>query len=242
MLEQAAGYIFLCANATEDECFDRQLFGGMEPYLKQVGGLKKGDTLFTFNFQTKRLHGVFEATSEVKKNIVPEAWGGMYPWQVQVKLIEDHPSISQADFGKYLSLVRGKWPPARLQKDTVEALLKLFRSRKRVQIQDNSTPFTSKDGHRVRSLGEKTIDDWLWARGVRHAYEYPIPGGKYCDFFLPDDQGGTYIEYWGLNDEKYLKDKAFKKRIYKKHGLKLVSIESGDIKRIDQILSQYLIS
>lgn len=241
-VKEAAGYIFLCSNATEDECFDRSLFGGQEKYRNRVSGLKKGDILFTYNFQSKRLHGIFEAESELQKDIVPGAWNGEYPWQVKVKLIEDHPSISRGDIGKILGFSLVGFPASRLSQETVNALLKLFRAKKRVHTYDDSTPYTCKDGHKVRSLGEKKIDDWLFEHQILHAYEYPIKSAKYCDFYIPGSSGkqDIYIEYWGRTDKNYLKNRKFKTEIYKKHKLTLIEIEHNEVNKIDEILSREL--
>jgi len=74
----------------------------------------------------------------------------------------------------------------------------------------------TEDGHWVRSKSELIIDNWLYNKGIVHAYErqVPIEEELYCDFFIPE--GKVWIEYWGLEDEKYLKRKELKKELYKK--------------------------
>ncbi len=38
------------------------------------------------NLDSDSLHGIFKAKTDGKKDIVPEAWDGKYPYQVEVKL------------------------------------------------------------------------------------------------------------------------------------------------------------
>src|SRR6185436_17428615 len=82
--EQTAGYIFACTSKSEQECFDRLLFATSRVYGESVLKIKKGDTLFLLNLDTDTLYGTFSAKSAGAKNIVPEAWNGKYPYQVQV--------------------------------------------------------------------------------------------------------------------------------------------------------------
>lgn len=41
--------------------------------------------MFLFNLDTDTLYGVFRAKSDGRKDIVPEAWGGKYPYQVEIE-------------------------------------------------------------------------------------------------------------------------------------------------------------
>jgi DNA modification methylase len=60
------------------------LFATSRVYGESVLKIKKGDILFLFNLDTDTLYGTFIAKSAGAKNIVPEAWNGKYPYQVQV--------------------------------------------------------------------------------------------------------------------------------------------------------------
>ena len=77
--------IFACAAKTERECFDRMLFSTNKVYAQKVLQVKKGDILFLYNLNTDTLYGVFRAKSDGRKNIIPEAWEGKYPYQVAVE-------------------------------------------------------------------------------------------------------------------------------------------------------------
>jgi hypothetical protein len=48
-------------------------------------------------------------------------------------------------------------------------------------------------------------------------------------------KGKVWIEYLGLEDEKYLKRKELKKELYKKHGKELIELTNKDIENLDDI-------
>lgn len=79
------GYIFACTNKTEQECFEHMLFSTNKLYADNILRVKRGDSLFLFNMDKDVLYGTFKAKSDGKKDIVPEAWGGKYPYQVEVE-------------------------------------------------------------------------------------------------------------------------------------------------------------
>ena len=97
------------------------------------------------------------------------------------------------------------------------------------------------DGHKVRSKSEKIIDDWLYHHKIAHAYErkVPIEDEVYCDFFLPYDKK-IWIEFWGLDDEKYLARKEIKKKFYTQNNKILIEISEKDVQMLDDILPQKL--
>jgi len=81
------GHIFACTNKTERECFDRMLFSTNKVYSEKALGVKKGDILFLYNLDNDTLYGVFQAKSDGGKDIIPEAWNGKYPYQVEAEKI-----------------------------------------------------------------------------------------------------------------------------------------------------------
>lgn len=91
----------------------------------------------------------------------------------------------------------------------------------------------TQDGHRVRSLGEKTIDDWLYMNKIVHAYERPfvtVHGDLIPDFYIPAgvSQGShaVYIEYWGMEGKaEYDNRKKKKLEIYEANNLQDQLIE-----------------
>jgi hypothetical protein len=88
------------------------------------------------------------------------------------------------------------------------------------------------------------IDDWLFHHKIIHGYELSIPVGlpRWCDFLIPipGTKDNIYIEYWGLEDEKYLGRKEEKLELYRKHGLKLVELVKGDLGKVDEVLPRKL--
>ncbi|MBS7614524.1 hypothetical protein KEJ18_02165 [Candidatus Bathyarchaeota archaeon] len=86
-IELKRGFLFACTNKTEKECFERLLFGAERTYGPVVIRIRKGDLLFLNNLSTDVLIGIFQATSNGKYNIKPDAWNGKYPYQVNVEVL-----------------------------------------------------------------------------------------------------------------------------------------------------------
>ena len=82
-----AGAIFMSNCATLEECFERKLFGLPSSYADFVGEVKAGMILFLFEYENRKLYGVFVASSDGEMNIVPDAYsftGKKFPAQVLV--------------------------------------------------------------------------------------------------------------------------------------------------------------
>jgi len=101
-------------------------------------------------------------------------------------------------------------------------------------ILENATRKTSrgtqciaKDGHLCLSLGEKTIDDFLFVNGIAHEKEVYYPEKIYrTDYCV----GNIFIEYFGLHgNSEYDKKSVKKKSICKKHGIPLIEIYPKDL-------------
>ncbi|ESQ52124.1 hypothetical protein EUTSA_v10016310mg [Eutrema salsugineum] len=84
--EPEYGAIFMSNSSTRKECLKRGLFGlpiALGGFVKQV---KAGMLLFLFEFESRELHGVFQACSDGAINIEPNAFcssGKQFPAQVQ---------------------------------------------------------------------------------------------------------------------------------------------------------------
>jgi len=85
MISETKAHIFVCTDKTERECLQRMLFGTSKLYAEDAIATKSGDILFLFNVKSNVLHGIFRAKSDGRQNIVPEAWKGKYPYQVEVE-------------------------------------------------------------------------------------------------------------------------------------------------------------
>lgn len=90
--------------------------------------------------------------------------------------------------------------------------------------------YTSKHGHRFRSIFEKDLDNWFHDHGIRmHRHDVPYPESKMsCDFVI----GDYWIEAVGLGGrQSYLKQIERKKTVAKKHRIKLICISYDDFYR-----------
>jgi hypothetical protein len=85
----------------------------------------------------------------------------------------------------------------------------------------------ARDGHVCLSLGEKTIDDFLYSHAIAHEKEPRYPEGNFRADFVVD---GIFIEYFGLTgNSEYDAKTQLKQRLCKKHGIKLISIYPNDL-------------
>lgn len=89
----------------------------------------------------------------------------------------------------------------------------------------------------VRSKAEQLIDNWLYHKGIVHAYErrVPIEEEVYCDFFIPIGQK-VWIEYWGSDEAGYLRRKEIKKKFYAEHKKNLIELTDKDVANLDDIM------
>lgn len=239
------GYFFLCNNETQQECLDRKLLGSTMVYQKVIPRINPGDKLFLYNYNTRRLHGVFIAVSQSEKNIVPEAWGGMYPWQVRFENLEEQKEISRDNFEGIVKF-NGKVPQHSIPPEKVEQLIKVFEEAG--DIEGPELEFRRKfpankradDGHFVRSNYEITIDNWLFRQNIAHGYERKILPNEtpYCDFYIHDENSRDYIyvEFWGMSDEHYKRRTEIKKAIYRKYEFKLIELTPRDLDDADEVL------
>lgn len=92
----AKGYVFVCTDKSEAECFERSLFGTSNLNADHVMEIEPGDTLFLLNIQSDRLYGPFTATTKGLFNVVPDAWSGRYPYQVQFGPISKSECLEKA--------------------------------------------------------------------------------------------------------------------------------------------------
>lgn len=243
MLEKLMqGFFFVCSNPTQDECFDRMLFGSTLEYEGKVLEIRKGDVGFLYNLDTDVLYGVFEAVSDGYLNIEPRAWKGSFPAQVRVNWMEKF--VPRREAKSLLKKLHIRWGNLLL---TGEETVKLRNALEGVpEIEEDfrekyPRKYRTQDGHYVRTKSETILDDWLYHHLIVHGYErkVPIAEDMYSDFYVP--QGQCYIEYWGIEDEEYSKRKDKKKALYSKYGLNLVELARKDIENIDDILPKKLI-
>ncbi|KAJ1265709.1 hypothetical protein BS78_08G096800 [Paspalum vaginatum] len=84
--------IFGCTNNTIAECHSRQLFGLPKTLLSYVRNIKEGLPLFLFNYDDRRLYGIYEAAGSGKFCPESNAWPHdgkgktSYPAQVAMRI------------------------------------------------------------------------------------------------------------------------------------------------------------
>lgn len=105
---------------------------------------------------------------------------------------------------------------------------------------------TAQDGHNCESDMEVRIDDILYNSYILHCYGKSIDEitekRKKCDWFIPIANGkGIYIEYWGMDTDKYKKDRQEKEELYKKYNIPYIGIEKDDPKQDTQTFKSNLI-
>ena len=90
------------------------------------------------------------------------------------------------------------------------------------------------DGHECLSLGEKTIDDWLYLKKIPHDREPLYPG----EYLRADWKVGKFfIEYWGLKGkEDYDKKILIKREIAKEKKIPLIEICPEDLPNLEMKL------
>ncbi len=244
--KQLKGFIFRCSNSTQDECFERMLFGEVSAYKQVIEQIKVSDIIYLYNVVSERLYGEFIAKSNGGLNIEPNAWSAKFPYQVKIDYLKKFEPIRKRDFDTFVKFGgnRNRYPNPVLTEEQITRLRVIFEEAGSLPSSErefrDSFPATKRadDGHWVRSFGELTIDNWLFHQGICHGYErkLPITEGAYCDFFIPNKNGYIYLEYWGLEDNKYLERKRNKKAIYEKHKYALVEIEPRDLENLDDVM------
>jgi hypothetical protein len=129
-----------------------------------------------------------------------------------LKIHESKPTI------KHVKDVFGSWLNALIQAELLE----------------DSTRQTSRgiqclaqDGHLCLSLGEKTIDDYLYRHEIAHQKEPKYPEGNYRGDFLC---GNVMVEYFGLTGDLDYDEKTKEKmRLCKRHNVFLIAIYPEDL-------------
>ena len=92
---------------------------------------------------------------------------------------------------------------------------------------------TAQDGHQVKSNGEVIIDDILYKEFILHCYDKPISEileeRRKADWYIPIvNSEGIYIEYWGMETQKYKEDRKEKEALYEKYNVPFIGIEKDD--------------
>ncbi|XP_026384625.1 uncharacterized protein LOC113280181 isoform X1 [Papaver somniferum] len=138
------GAIFMCNRRTKQECFERCLFGLPSSQAHFVNKIKYGTVLFLFEYEERKLYGVFRANSDGAMNIKPNAFkssGKQFPAQVSFRSQWKCHPVSESEFRDAVKdnyYTKEKFGFG-LSEDQVHKLLLLFSTR----IKDSSLPSKS---------------------------------------------------------------------------------------------------
>ncbi|KAK9062310.1 hypothetical protein SSX86_019496 [Deinandra increscens subsp. villosa] len=128
-----SGAIFMSNTKTRKECLDRELFGLPSAMSNFVSHVKKGMTLFLFEFERRLLYGVFRATCDGEINIEPKAFRSSrkhFPAQVRFTTVWHCSPLAEHEFQDVIrdNYYSGKKFHFGLNEKQVSNLMKLFRS------------------------------------------------------------------------------------------------------------------
>jgi hypothetical protein len=101
--------------------------------------------------------------------------------------------------------------------------------------------YRTKYGLMVRSRMEVIISDFLMDNGIVVQYEplLLLNGSElYPDFYIPSLD--IYIEYWGSEEEDYMRKRQQKEALYQKHSVHYISLDESDAAFIHDSLKQKL--
>lgn len=104
--------------------------------------------------------------------------------------------------------------------------------------------YRTKDGRWVRSKSEREIANFLFDNRIWFQYERRVTIADvdlYPDFYLPDVEGGLYLEHFGLLDDKRYRQLAERKAaLFKQAGLALIATDEEDARDFDSALQRKL--
>lgn len=242
----ANGYVFLCNNRTERACLEKKLFGAPKSNWDRVSQVREGDILFLLNYQTNRLHGIFEAVTDGTMDIEPHAFDGYFSAQVRVRRKMRCPSLDEAAL---LPLIKRGWIrvsrrgvllfPDRLGPKFVDELWRMFLEVPPVpRTKTGLVGYKAKDGHITKSYGERYLDDWLHEHlSYKHEYNCLVKRAKrevLCDWYI--SKIDLYIEYWEKKPWRETSAIELKRKFYEDHSLRALDIYEDDLRLADRII------
>jgi DNA modification methylase len=163
------GQVFASTNKSQEECFERQLFGTSKLYGASAFRVKKGDFLFLLNLDSDVLYGVFKASSDAGVNIEPEAWKGKYPYQVRVEPVWE---ITPLKNGKKLLKKLGITRSSPISKTATVKLLELYRPENVPMDKWFKTLFEEQKTTKMEISSE--LNDWQFLGEIKKLKEEPV--------------------------------------------------------------------
>eukprot|EP00268_Persea_americana_P014914 TRINITY_DN16752_c0_g1_i10.p1 TRINITY_DN16752_c0_g1~~TRINITY_DN16752_c0_g1_i10.p1 ORF type:complete len:818 (+),score=159.23 TRINITY_DN16752_c0_g1_i10:281-2734(+) len=129
------GAIFMSNRATRRECVKKKLFGLPRSQISFVKKIKSGMTLFLFEYEERKLYGVYEATCDGALDIDPCAFtssGKSFAAQIRVKLISLPRPLPENEFS---DAIKDNYYTANkfsfyLSREQVDKLIELFQAQR----------------------------------------------------------------------------------------------------------------
>ncbi|KAH9616777.1 hypothetical protein KSS87_005294 [Heliosperma pusillum] len=135
------GAIFMANKLTREECLRRKLFGLPSNFTDFVLRIKVGMLLFLYDYQKRKLYGVFEASSNGGLNLVPDAYKSSnlkFPAQVRFTVLWQCAPLQEDAFRD--AIKENYFTPYKfnfgLSREQVNRLLSLF-ERTKLKIQQS---------------------------------------------------------------------------------------------------------
>jgi hypothetical protein len=69
-----AGYVFICNNASQEQCLNKKLYACTEKKTLPLDKIKAGSTVFLYNTDTKTLLGPFTVPAELGEKLEEGSW------------------------------------------------------------------------------------------------------------------------------------------------------------------------
>ena len=85
-------FIFECSSNTYLDCVGKNLFGSNKPWPLEI---REGDYCLLHHYEIGGLLGLWKATTDGGRNLVPKIWSGKFPFQVKVQLVL--PRVTEVD-------------------------------------------------------------------------------------------------------------------------------------------------
>ena len=193
------------------------------------------DTIFYFGNESlskQEVLNYLRDLADVLQRVPPQDFGGgmndIYYLSTQerlavLKVLKKKPTLNR------VKELFGSWLKALIESEVLE---------NGARRTGRGTQCLAKDGHLCLSLGEKTIDDTLYALGIPHEKEPSYPEGNFKADFIANS---VFIEYFGLTGDVYYDEKMKQKqRICKKHGIKLIAVYAIDLSSSKQLETKLL--
>lgn len=89
LAQPSKAYIFECSSNTYMDCMEKSLFGSNKPWPLEITA---GDYCLLHHYEIGGLLGLWQATCDGGRNLVPKMWGGKFPYQVRIKLVLPKPA------------------------------------------------------------------------------------------------------------------------------------------------------